>query len=55
MPKTNLRRVTSYIEPKLYESLAKLAKSDRRTISQMIGVLIENAVLKAKEEGKIDQ
>lgn len=53
LPKTKLSRVTAYIEPELYADLEQLAKLDRRTISQMVGVLIERAVQAAKEEGKL--
>lgn len=55
LPKTKLTRVTAYIEPELYKNLEKLAKADRRTISQMIGVLIEREVSKAIEEGVIKE
>lgn len=54
LPKTSLKRITAYIEPELFTKLEKLAKADRRTISQMVGVLVEREVSRAIEEGKID-
>lgn len=53
LPKTNLRRVTAYVDPALYEDFEKLADADSRTISQMIAVLIKEAVKKAKDEERI--
>lgn len=49
LPKTNLKRVTAYIDPALYTRLEKLAALDKRTISQMVGILIERGVEKAEE------
>ncbi|HBE32644.1 MAG TPA: CopG family transcriptional regulator [Cyanobacteria bacterium UBA11368] len=53
LPKTNLRRVTAYIDPALYTDFEKLAEADSRTISQMIAVLIKEAVKNAKDAKRI--
>lgn len=51
--KTNLRRVTAYIDHDLYGELEKLAESDSRSVSQMIAVLVKKAIAEARVEGKI--
>lgn len=45
--------VTVFIEDELKEDLKALADSERRSLSQMVAVLIEQAVKQAKTEGKI--
>ncbi|MEM9487389.1 MAG: hypothetical protein AAGA83_27295 [Cyanobacteria bacterium P01_F01_bin.116] len=46
-------RVVAYISPELKADLEKLAKLERRSESQMIAVLLEDAVKQAKEKGQI--
>lgn len=53
LPKTNLRRVTAYIDHDLFDDLEKLAEADSRSVSQMIAVLIKKAVAEAKVDGKL--
>lgn len=54
LPAKNLRRITAYLEPELYKELEELAASDKRSISQMVAVLVEKGILKAKREKKKD-
>ncbi len=48
------KRMSVYLTPSLKEELAKLAKVKSRTISNMVEVLIVEAIEKAKTEGEID-
>jgi|GEM_PF-955015 predicted DNA-binding protein len=52
--KTNLARVTVYIEPEAKEKLERLAKAEKRTMSNLISVLIDNAIEEAEAKGKIE-
>ncbi|MBD1995116.1 hypothetical protein H6G00_00540 [Leptolyngbya sp. FACHB-541] len=45
--------VTAFIEEEIKEGLKDLADVERRSMSQMMAVLIERAVLEAREQGKI--
>jgi hypothetical protein len=45
--------VTAFIEEELKDGLKALAEKERRSMSQMVALLIERAVLKAQEEGVI--
>jgi hypothetical protein len=54
LPAKNLKRVTTYIEPVLYSELEKLATGDKRSISQMAAILIEEGLERAKQQGKIN-
>jgi CopG-like RHH_1 or ribbon-helix-helix domain, RHH_5 len=45
--------VTAFIEGELKDDLKALADKERRSMSQMIAVLIERAIEAAKENGKI--
>lgn len=45
--------VTAFIEEKLKDDLKALADKDRRSMSQMIAVLIERAIEAAKDVGEI--
>lgn len=45
--------VTAFIEEKLKDDLKALADQDRRSMSQMIAVLIERAIEAAKAVGEI--
>ncbi|MBD2054584.1 hypothetical protein H6F88_00815 [Oculatella sp. FACHB-28] len=45
--------VTAFIEEEIKEGLKDLADAERRSMSQMMAVLIERAVLEAREQGKI--
>ena len=45
--------VTAFIEEKLKDDLKALADQDRRSMSQMIAVLIERAIEAAKAAGEI--
>lgn len=50
MPKVT---VTAFIEEDIKEGLKALADAERRSMSQMIAVLIERAVKEAKANGTI--
>lgn len=50
MPKVT---VTTFIEEELKAELKELADSERRSVSQMVAVLIERAVEDAKKGGVI--
>ncbi|WP_228040435.1 hypothetical protein [Nodosilinea sp. LEGE 07088] len=45
--------VTAFIEEELKDDLKALADKERRSMSQMIAVLIERAIEAAKEAGEI--
>ena len=45
--------VTAFIEEEIKEGLKALADSERRSMSQMMAILIERAVLDAAEKGVI--
>jgi CopG-like RHH_1 or ribbon-helix-helix domain, RHH_5 len=45
--------VTAFIEEEIKEGLKALADVERRSMSQMMAVLIENAVEEAIAQGKI--
>lgn len=49
---TDLPRLTIYLDEELKEDLKKLASSDRRSMSQMAVILIEQGINQAKREGK---
>lgn len=50
MPKVT---VTAFLEEELKEDLKALADVERRSMSQMLAVLVERAVKEAKEKGII--
>lgn len=45
--------VTAFIEEEIKEDLKALADMERRSMSQMISFLIEDAVEQAKQQGKL--
>jgi hypothetical protein len=45
--------VTAFIEEDMKEGLKDLANLERRSMSQMMALLIERAVLEAREKGVI--
>lgn len=45
--------VTAFIEEDLKEALKALADTERRSMSQMMALLIEQAVEEARSQGKI--
>ncbi len=45
--------VTAFIEEELKDDLKALADKERRSMSQMIAVLIERAIESAREAGEI--
>ena len=47
-------RIAVYISEELKQDLEKLAHAERRSLSQMAAILLEEAIQKAKEEGKIE-
>ena len=51
--KTNLKRVTGYLDSELFEKFTKLSEVESRSQSQMIAHLIKLAVKQAEDEGKI--
>jgi len=50
---TKLPKLTFYLPEELKKDLELLAKSQRRSVSNLLVVLSEEAVNKAKAEGKI--
>lgn len=46
-------KVITYLPEDLKKDLDALAKAESRTLSNMLKVLVEEAVAKAKEEGRI--
>lgn len=52
---TSLPRITVYIDPELKQKLERLATVERRSISQMVVVLVEDGIKKAESEGKLDK
>lgn len=50
---TDKKRISLYVEERLKMELEALAKSRRRSLSNLIEVLCEEAVDKAKQEGEI--
>lgn len=47
--------VTAFIEEELKDGLKALADKERRSMSQMVAILIERAVIKAQEDGVISE
>ena len=45
--------VTAFVEEDIKEGLKALADVERRSMSQMMAVLIENAVDEARKQGRI--
>ena len=46
-------RIAVYLQPEIKEQLERLAMLERRSLSQLAALIIEEAVKKAEEEGKI--
>lgn len=44
MAAKNLKRVTAYFEPETYERLEAMAKRDKRPLSPMVVLLVEEAM-----------
>ena len=51
---TKLDRITVYIDPESKKQLEKLAKVKKRTISNLVSVLIDEAIQVAEQSGEID-
>ena len=47
--------VTTFVEEDIKEGLKALADHERRSMSQMAAVLIERAVIEAREKGVISE
>jgi len=47
--------VTAFIEEELKDGLKALADKERRSMSQMVAILIERAVIQAQEDGVISE
>ena len=52
---TKLDRVTVYLDPESKKKLEKLAKVKKRTLSNLVSVLIDEAVENAIAKGEIKQ
>lgn len=52
MAAKNLKRITAYAEPELYEKIEQLAKDDKRPLSPMIILLIEKGIEALESEKK---
>lgn len=50
VPKTNLRRITAYLEPQLAEQLEEIAKRNRRSVSQQIAKIIEDEIQRENQK-----
>ncbi|OKH30130.1 hypothetical protein NIES2119_31500 [[Phormidium ambiguum] IAM M-71] len=44
LPAKNLKQVASYLPPAIYEKLEAIATKERRTMSQMTLILLEEAI-----------
>lgn len=51
---SNRPKVMVYLPPEIKEDFEKLANYERRSLSSMAVFLIEEAIRRAKEEGKIE-
>ncbi len=51
---TKLDRVTVYLDPEAKKKLEKLAKLKKRTVSNLVSVLIDEAIQDAEQAGAID-
>lgn len=51
---TKLDRVTVYLDPEVKKKLEKLAKLKKRTVSNLVSVLIDEAIEDAEQVGAID-
>lgn len=51
---TKLSRIAAYIEDEAKAELEKLAKARKRTVSNLLAVLIDEAIKQAKDNGEID-
>lgn len=51
---TKKKPVSVYLQDELKEDAAKLAALEKRSLNNLIEVLLQNAVDKAKDEGRID-
>lgn len=49
-----LPKVIVYLDPSLKSDLERLADKEKRSLSNMVAVMIQEAIDKAKSEGKID-
>lgn len=47
-------KVIVYLEPRLKKDLERLANKEKRSLSNMVAVIVQEAIDKAKSEGKID-
>jgi hypothetical protein len=50
---TDKKKVSVYLNERLKKDAEKLAKSEFRSLNNLIEVLLQEAVEKAKEDGKI--
>ena len=50
---TDKRKISAYLEDSLKEDAEKLAKLQKRSLSNLIEILLQEAVDKAKSEGKL--
>ena len=50
---TKLDRVTVYLDPESKKQLEKLAKVKKRTVSNLVSVLIDEAIENAAAKGEI--
>lgn len=61
MPVKNLKRITTYVEPDIYDALTKLADSEARTVSNLVARLLtkvieqESGVSQNQNQNNIDK
>jgi len=48
-------RIAVYLEEPVKEALEELANREKRSLSQMCAILIEQGIDRARDEGKISQ
>jgi macrodomain Ter protein organizer (MatP/YcbG family) len=50
---TDKKKISAYLEESVKEDAEKLAKLEKRSLSNLVEVLIEDAIAKAKKDGRL--
>jgi hypothetical protein len=52
MPAKNLKRITTYVQPEVFEALEEWADIEDRPLSNLVGRLLSQAVKERQEEAQ---
>jgi len=50
----NKKQISVYLEPKVKEKAARLAKSRKRSVNSLVEILLEREIEQAEKEGEIE-